>query len=387
MGVGIRRGFRALLAGSLLLGSVAVGALAVGSLPASASGNPVLLYVSTSGSDGGGSNACTASTAPCLTIQQAINEAQNYPTADADDVIINVAAGTYTENDTVDASSLHSLTIAGAGASSTTVNGPVGSVFTVDSGVVTISGLTITGGHGEFGGAIENFTGTLNVTDSTLSGNNGYQGGAIENFTGTLNVTDSTISGNTGSGYGGGIFDDGGGTVTVTDSTMSGNNGSSGGGGAIFIQNGTVTVTDSTISGNTGGSYGGGGIYINSGIAYVGGTILADNTGGNCRSNLLTSVGYNLTNDEGRGMRFHTAHRRGECQPRPRSPDQQRRPDLDTATGGKRSGRRGYPDRHHTRWCAGLPSDRSAGRPECWRLHHRRGPAKHALRDAIRERP
>ncbi len=298
MGVGIRRSFRALLAGSLVLGSVAVGSLAVESLPASASG-PVLLYVSTSGSDGGGSNACTASTAPCLTIQQAINEAQNYPTADADDVIINVAAGTYTENDTVDASSLHSLTIAGAGASSTTVNGPVGSVFTVDSGVVTISGLTITGGHGEFGGAIDLDGGTLNVTDSTLSGNNGYQGGAIENFTGTLNVTDSTISGNTGSGYGGGIFDDGGGTVTVTDSTMSGNNGSSGGGGGIFIQNGTVTVTDSTISGNTGGSYGGGGIFINSGIAYVGGTILADNTGGNCGSNLLTSVGYNLTNDEG----------------------------------------------------------------------------------------
>ena len=94
MGVGIRRSFRAVLAGSLVLGSVAVGSVVTGSLPASAN-TPVSLYVSTSGSDGGGSNACTASATPCLTIQQAINEAQGYPTADADDVTINVAAGTY----------------------------------------------------------------------------------------------------------------------------------------------------------------------------------------------------------------------------------------------------------------------------------------------------
>ena len=40
-----------------------------------------------------------------------------------DDVTVNVAAGTYTENDSIDASSLNSLAIAGAGASSTTVNG------------------------------------------------------------------------------------------------------------------------------------------------------------------------------------------------------------------------------------------------------------------------
>ena len=48
---------------------------------------------------------------------------------------INVALGTYTENDTVDASTLNSLTIAGAGASTTTVNGnQAGTVFGVGSG-------------------------------------------------------------------------------------------------------------------------------------------------------------------------------------------------------------------------------------------------------------
>src|SRR5262249_49330365 len=71
------------------------------------------------------------------------------------------------------------------------------------SGVVSISGLTITGGYAfhQDGGGILN-AGQLSLTSCTVSGNEadggtsgGAAGGGIYN-TGTLTVRDSTISGN-----------------------------------------------------------------------------------------------------------------------------------------------------------------------------------------------
>jgi len=268
---------------------------------------------------------------PCGSIQGAVNTATDGHYAGAD-VTIVVAAGTYTESDTISVSSLNSLTITGAGPATTTISGNrSGSVFNVTDGTVTISGLTITSGAGSLaaggggvkntgtltidnsivsndiagtagtaasGGAIYNSGGMLTVTNSTLAGNSAPQasGGAIYNSGGMLTVTNSTLSGNSAAS-GGGIYNSGGGMLTVTNSTLSGNNAASGGG--IYNSGGTLTVTNSTLSGNSAAS--GGGILGGVGSVNVAATILANGpSGGNCASTTgggITDEGYNLADD------------------------------------------------------------------------------------------
>jgi hypothetical protein len=164
--MGARRGrsLRAVLAGSLVLGSVVVGSEVFGAVPASAA-TPTSLYVAV-----GKTGNCTTKAKACGSVQTAITTAEG-ATYNGKNVIIKVAAGTYTENDTIAASSLTSLIIAGAGASSTTVSGNngagAGTVFTVNGGAVTLSGLTITNGQGNFGGGISNNAGSnLYVTSA-----------------------------------------------------------------------------------------------------------------------------------------------------------------------------------------------------------------------------
>ncbi len=115
-----------------------------------------------------------------------------------------------------------SIDIAGPGAGTLIVarssapETPNFGVFDVQAGaIVTISGLTITGGAtvGADGGGIAS-AGTLVINGDTISGNSvagipsaGAKGGGIYN-TGTLTVSDATISGNsiaggmTGGGWG-----------------------------------------------------------------------------------------------------------------------------------------------------------------------------------------
>jgi CSLREA domain-containing protein len=138
--------------------------------------------------------------------------------------------------------------------------------FPEPSDVVTIRGLTLTGGDvagGVFpsgGGAIFN-AGTLVVSDSTISGNSAEFGGGISNYSlAHLTVRDSTISGNTAARFGGGIYNQGA-TLLVSGSTISDNSVTSdqGEGGGIFSRfDGAVTVASSTISGNSANFSGGG---------------------------------------------------------------------------------------------------------------------------------
>ena len=168
-------------------------------------------------------------------------------------------------------------------------------IFNVPIGaVVTISGLTITGGFvsdegsdgNASGGGIEN-SGTLSMTDVTIRGNtagNGDfggvpgEGGGIEN-SGMLLIADATISANTAAnvpppvpglgegGFGGGINNTG--TLAVVDTVFSGNSGE-GGSGAI-LNFGALSVTDSSFAGNTGGYFSAGTIG-NSGSTTVSGS-------------------------------------------------------------------------------------------------------------------
>ncbi len=285
VGSGARRGMRVLLTVSLLFSGVLTAVVLGGATPASAQ-PAVTLYVAS-----GGSGDCTSLVNACGSIETAINTAEG-GSYNGDDVTINVAAGTYTENDSIDDPSLNSLTIVGAGASTTTVNGGgSGSVFTMVGGTATISGFTITNG---FTG-IHNYA-TLTVTDSTISGNIGDSGIYLQSYQ-TLTLTDSTVSGNTSDSAGGGItIDDA--NVIVTDSTISGNSSTTSAGG-IDDYEGSTTMTDSTVSGNTSG--GGSPQIVNSfATVSVGATILADSTSGNCDG--VTDEGYNISDDNSCGF-------------------------------------------------------------------------------------
>jgi predicted outer membrane repeat protein len=146
-----------------------------------------------------------------------------------------------------------SMTIMGPGASQLKISGnDLYPVFSVSSGTVGISGLTIANGNNaSSGGAIPNH-GTLTVSNTVFSGNSaaGGSGGAIANFA-SLIVVGSTFVGNSSSD-GGGIYSQS--KLTVSNSTFSGNSASAGAGGpgygGAIASVATLTVSNSTFSGN-----------------------------------------------------------------------------------------------------------------------------------------
>ena len=261
-----------------------------------------------------------------LSLRQAIIDTNGSSTANT----ISLPAGMYTltlagtgENNCLTGdldimtSSKGSLTITGAGAGLTVVDGnSLDRVFQVLSGTVTLSGMTIQGGnaqnnpfdtstyHGE-GGGIEN-NGMLTINNCTISGNAaGTHGGGIFNYGGTVTVNNSTLSGNSALlGNGGGIANLASGMLTVRDSTISGNHAGLNGGGVENL-GATLTFDHSVLSGNDaalsgGGIYnsrtltvtvsygtftgnsanGGGGMSVGSGTVTVNYSTFSDNTAG-----------------------------------------------------------------------------------------------------------
>lgn len=145
------------------------------------------------------------------------------------------------------------LTISGTGARRLTVRRDPGSivnfrVFNVGSGIVSISGMTISNGNNDGGGgALINQGGTVTLDGITASGNSGGSG-AIRNSSGTTTILNSTISNNPTAAGAGGILV-GGGTVNIANSTVSGNS-SSGVGGIGVSGGGTLNMNNVTVTGN-----------------------------------------------------------------------------------------------------------------------------------------
>ena len=157
------------------------------------------------------------------------------------------------------------------------------------------------------GGGIGN-TGSLIITNSTVSGNSVSGGGAgIVNF-GALTITNSTISGNTafpaGNGVpasGGGISHSGNSLLLIANSTISGNSVPDRGGG--ILSSGPLTITNSTISDNENAENAG--AIDNSGSLQIANTILKAGASGATifnSSGTVTSLGYNLSSDNGGGF-------------------------------------------------------------------------------------
>ena len=185
------------------------------------------------------------------------------------------------------------ITLDGRGSGQTTITGPASNrVFDVNSTngsqALTISDLTITGGHapdatsaggnGQFGGAIEQGgmdlvisrvefvgnlagdggAGTIGRSGGGAGGAGGYGGGggAIVSVGGTLAITDSSFRGNlAGSGGTGGV----GGTNNFGTGGAGGQGGAGGLGGAILTYDVQTSITDTTFSNNQAGGGGAGG--------------------------------------------------------------------------------------------------------------------------------
>ena len=232
-----------------------------------------------------------------------------------------------------------------------------------DSAALTVTNCTITGNatwyysEGAGGGICSNaFFGiaTLEVLNSTVSDNwAAYNGGGIYNGgvsgNATLTVNNSTLSGNSAlyGGYGGGVYNDGSfwdfstnssATSTINNSTISDNYAVIHGGGVYnngFGGNATMTISNCTLSRNSAlraawayndGSYGSAtltvnnstltsdspvfaGIYnfgdLGSATLAIGNTILNTGASGPTIRNLsgtVTSLGYNLSDDDGGGL-------------------------------------------------------------------------------------
>jgi hypothetical protein len=260
-----------------------IGFFAVSASAASAA-TDVTLWVSTEGT---ATTGCTGTgTSACQTITDAIAAAEDLTT---NDVTIDVAAGTYDENLSIQDSGNvgYTLTINGAGSTATILDGTKsGTDIAVSNNTnvaVTISGLEIADGSGydsdlggavlnaatltlkndeflddsaESGGAVYNEEGaTVTLADDTFLGVQGSYGGAVDNL-GTATLTDDTVSGMSGVVEGGVLYNNSTGTATLTDDTFSADSAEYGG----AVDNlGTATLTDDTLSGDSADV--GGGLY------------------------------------------------------------------------------------------------------------------------------
>lgn len=196
------------------------------------------------------------------------------------------------------------LTITGAGATSTIIDGggidraldiaPNGAPVSV-----TINSLAIQNGtaSGAPGGAIRVNLGTVVLNDCRLNSNDSDANGGAINNAGNLTLNRCTLSANTASGDGGGLYNAA--TLALNNTTLSGNSATSLGGGLYNAT--TATALHATFALNSATS--GGGLY-NAGSATLKSTLFDANTGGNC-SGTIGSNGNNL--DSGTSCAFGAA--------------------------------------------------------------------------------
>lgn len=197
-----------------------------------------------------------ASAAGACTLRAAVQEAN--ATAGPDTIVL--PAGTYlltiagTGEDraaTGDLDVIDDLTITGAGAATTLIDGnSIDRVLDViGTAALAVSGVTVQNGSAAQGGGLHAVTGTLSLTDVVVRGNHASVGGGL--FAGNATLTRCTVSGNSTEITGGGIASTTG-TMTIDHTTISGNTGTLylGGGGVATTGDAVLTVRDTTISGN-----------------------------------------------------------------------------------------------------------------------------------------
>src|SRR6266702_4328625 len=294
-----RRASRPLLALGLAL--VAGLGLSIRPGPAAAATLTFQVTTTTDAPDASPGDGICADAAGQCTLRAAVQEADAQPSGSA--VTILVPAGTFPLKLGVLSLTANTITVQGAGAAATTVDGRNASqVFNVSPAAsVTIGQLTIIHGNAARGGGIQN-AGTLTLTNSTVAVSAAGNGGGIYNQEGgTLALAGATVSQNVAGRDGGGIANNGG-TVQLSLSTVSANKASQAGGGIVSFF-GTVSISQTTIAGNTASgknSEGGGGIANGDGTLTVDKSTISGNstnsgTGGSAIFNILTTSVSNST--------------------------------------------------------------------------------------------
>ncbi len=247
-----------------------------------------------------GDGICADAAGQC-TLRAAVQEADAQPSGST--ITILVPAGTFPLKLGVLSLTANTITIQGAGAGATTVDGRNASqVFNVSPAAsVTLGQLAVTGGNASLGGGIQN-AGTLLLAHSTVTDSAANNGGGIYNQQGgTLTLAGTTVSQNVAGRDGGGIANNGG-ALQLSLATVAGNKASLAGGGIVDFF-GTVSISQSTIAGNaaTGrNSEGGGGIANGDGTLTVDKSTISGNstssgTGGSAIFNILTTSVSNST--------------------------------------------------------------------------------------------
>jgi CSLREA domain-containing protein len=209
------------IASALALALLAAGMTAATVVHASA--KTLTVNTTADGDQGPGSTCSSPAAGGACTLRAAIEVADQ----DSGDTI-TVPAGTYGVNPGLGVMDVtRSMTIAGAGAATTIVDGGRATgIFEVDSGTVAISGLTVRNG----------FDGSLGAAGTDIAND------------ATLSLTNDVVSGGSApDGAGGGIASDG--PLTLDGVVVSGNEAGDAGGLAL-LGGVTATITRSTISDN-----------------------------------------------------------------------------------------------------------------------------------------
>lgn len=288
LSAGVTPGWRrALVAG--VLSTCVLGVCATGALGAT--------YDVRTTADNDGAGTCSPAPATCSSLRQAIYtiDASPHPPD-----VIDVAPGDYVLDDGT-LIVTENMTIEGAGAATTTIDGNRHQVFLVDGAdpsSVALDGMNVVDGvadqNGDGIGFEPDNTASLTLSDDVFSNDStdDVDGGAIyfddNSDPGTLDITDTTISGDTvgfGTNGGGIAFENNGaGTLTITGSTLSADGAAGGDGGGLYFDGTALTITNSTVSGNTAGTQGAG-LYLAGGTTTLTNDTIADNS--------LTPAGVN----------------------------------------------------------------------------------------------
>ena len=180
---------------------------------------------------------------------------------------IEIAAGTYNENLTINTTIGETLNLNGAGADSTIINGGIsGSVFYITGlGSVIFNDLTITNGKSTVGGGISNGSpsssgANVKIYNCVISDNEAYSvspgnGGGIYNKNAKIEIYYSRIINNYSSQGGGAIFNDAG-EVIIHYCSIYGNSSGINAGGIVDVNNTTVFAQNNWWGSSTGPSGG-----------------------------------------------------------------------------------------------------------------------------------
>ncbi len=259
-------------------------------LAAQAQSGTVFYVDAALGDDG---NACTAPGADaCATIGAAIAKASAGDT-------IHIAAGIYAEHLQT---SINNLSLVGAGADTTIIDGGGTGRVLWNTLPATISDITIRNGFADssdltgYGGGIF-ATGSLTLTNVTVMSNSASSGGGItvRNAGVVLTLQSSRVISNSAIGSGGGVYAASSATANITDTVIAGNRATLSGGG-VSSTGATVSLTNTTLHNNVSDTQFGGGFYLLSGTMMMANSAIHHNQAAGGGGVYLAGGSSTLTN-------------------------------------------------------------------------------------------